>query len=266
MKVSAEELENVLRKIKVLHEEQRPRGDQLEIPDNVLIAELPRLGVTGDVSRIFEAIKGSLRNAPMLIERHWISYDPGLSAVTVEAVPSAERLEWLGEKVRLDVEGRLERRRMKLSPTGFEEFVKDIVESGRGISVQRTGQSHDGGIDFFGEKTPDASDEFGIPIRIIGQAKRWKHPAARSDVAQFLGDVDMKPLPKRRQIQTIGIFISCSGFMEDARISARRASLMKLMLWDAHDLAGLMITRKFGINSLSINVPVWDENFWNDYK
>jgi hypothetical protein len=266
MKVSTDEIEVILRKIKVLHEEQRPRGDQLEVPDKVLLVELSRLGVSGEPGSVLEALKSSLRKNPRLIERHWISYDPGLSAFTIEFVPTPERLEWLAEKVRLDIEDRLEKRMSRLSPGGFEQFVKDVVERGKGISVERIGQSHDGGVDFFGEKTPEKGDEFGLPIQIIGQAKRWSHPAARAHVAQFIGDVDMKPLPKRGQGQRIGIFISCSGFMEDARISARRASLLRLMLWDAHDLANLMISRRFGIDSIPLSVPVWDENFWNDYE
>lgn len=266
MKVSSEELEGVLRRVKILHEEQRPRGDQLEIPDKVLVAELPRLGVQGDPYEVLGVVKDALRKSPRLIGRHWISYDPGLSAVTIEVIPAPERLEWLAEKARLDIESRLEARMMGLSPDGFEQFVKDVVESGKRISVQRIGKSHDGGVDFVGEKKPEVEDEFGLPVQIIGQAKRWNHPAARADVAEFIGNVDMKPLPKRGQGQRIGIFISCSGFMDDARISAQRASLLKLMLWDAHDLASLMITRRFGVDSIQLNVPVWDESFWNDYK
>jgi restriction endonuclease Mrr len=266
MKISVEDLEEILRKVKVLHDEQHPRGDQLEIPDKVLVAELPRLGVRADPYEVLGFVKDTLRKTPRLIDRHWISYDPGLSAVTIEIIPAPERLEWLAEKARLDIESRLEGRMVGLSPKGFEEFVKDLVESGKRISVERIGQSHDGGVDFVGEKKPEVGDEFGLPVQIIGQAKRWSHPAARAHVAQFLGDVDMKPLPRRGQGQRIGIFISCSGFMDDARISARRASLLKLMLWDAHDLASLMITRRFGVNSIPLNVPVWDESFWNDYK
>ena len=38
------------------------------------------------------------------------------------------------------------------------------------------------------------------------------------------------------------------------------------MLWDAKDLASMMLSRKIGLRTARIDVPVWDESFWNDYK
>lgn len=208
-------LDDLLRRIKVLHEEQRPRGDQLEVPDEYLLQQFPRLGIKNDLYETLDTLKRALKEHPRLVAGKWIAYDSGISALTIESVPSPERLEWLAEKVRLDLASRLQERIKELSWKGFEQFVKDVVEnSGKDISVQGTGKSHDGGVDFYGERA-SADDDLSLPVRIVGQAKRWKARATRDDVAAFIGNVDMKPLPKRGVGQILGIFISCSGFTDD---------------------------------------------------
>jgi len=260
------QITDVMNKIVVLHEEQRPRGDQLEIIDKVLLAEFQRLGIEGDEYQILDLLKATLRDNPTVVKGRWISYDFGLGAVTMELLPSPERLEWMAEKVKVDLVNRIQQRMRELSPDGFEKFVRDVVESGARTSVSWTGKSHDGGVDFEGEKKPELGDELSLPVQILGQAKRWNRKATRKDVAAFIGDVDMKPLPKRGRGQRIGIFICSSGFEEDAKISAPRASVLKLALWDAQHISSVMLVRKVGVGSLRLDIPVWDESFWNDYK
>jgi restriction endonuclease Mrr len=258
-KLSEDELDNYCRRIVAIHGEQRPRGDQLEVPDELLLHQM----WGRDRLEMLQLIKKSLLANPRLISGRWISYDPTITCFTIESIPTPERLEWLVEKMKLNLASRLESKIREQSPNGFEQFVKDFVESTKGISVQRTGKSHDGGVDFIGEKK--AEDELSLPMLLVGQAKRWKKPATREDVAAFIGDVDMRPLPKRHA-NKLGIYISCSGFTDDAVKNAPRATL-RLTLWNVNDIASMMLTRShFGIKKVRIEVPAWDESFWNDYK
>ena len=217
-KLTQETLENLLRMLTLLHEEQRPRGDQLEISDEVILSEFPRFGITDNQFNLLDFLKRSLRGTPRLFASRWLSYDSAISSVTVESIATPERLEWLAEKVKIDIVNRLETKIRELSWVGFEQFVRDVVEQGKGLAIQGTGKSHDGGVDFIGKKH-DEEDELSVPLLIVGQAKRWKRKATRDDVAAFIGNVDMKPLPKRGQ--KMGIYICCSGFTDDARLRRR---------------------------------------------
>lgn len=91
----------------------------------------------------------------------------------------------------------------KISSTGFESLVLDLLNRMKYGDTERTGRSGDGGIDGV-----IYEDELGLG-RIYMQCKQYKNPVQPKDVRDFIGALQTTSAKK-------GIFITTSTFTSGA--------------------------------------------------
>ena len=130
------------------------------------------------------------------------------------------------------------------SPAFFERLVVALlVRMGYGGSLadagRAVGKSGDGGIDGIIKE-----DKLGLDVIYI-QAKRWdQNLVGRPQVQQFAGALQGQRAGK-------GIFITTSGFTEDARNFVKGIG-SKIVLIDGEELAALMIGHGIGVATSAV--------------
>lgn len=131
---------------------------------------------------------------------------------------------------------------MQASPDFFEKLVVDLLLAmgygyGSEGAGQVTGHSGDGGIDGIINE-----DKLGFS-QVYVQAKRWNetHTVSGPDVQGFIG-----ALVNRGAIK--GLFITTSRFTDAARLAAKNAHSVKVVLIDGGELTRLMIENGVGVS------------------
>lgn len=152
----------------------------------------------------------------------------------------------------------LERVRVLLSPSAFEQLVVDVLLAmgygggeGRGMVTQA---SNDGGIDGVIDQ-----DALGLS-KIYVQAKRYgeKNSVGRPEVQSFVGAMHGRA--------TQGVFITSGSFTSGAREYAQNlGGGLSLVLIDGERLARLMIKYRVGVQVASTyTVMKLDEDFFEE--
>ncbi|HEV3155772.1 MAG TPA: restriction endonuclease [Candidatus Baltobacteraceae bacterium] len=144
------------------------------------------------------------------------------------------------------------------SPSFFEQLVVDLlVKMGYGGSRRdagsAVGRSGDGGIDGVIKE-----DELGLDM-IYLQAKRYTTANVPSgDVRDFVGALVGKRARK-------GVFLTTSGFQEDARLQAQDFDGRSLVLIDGKMLAHLMLKYEIGFSiTNTYKVGRIDEDYFEE--
>ena len=132
---------------------------------------------------------------------------------------------------------------MQIDPGSFEIFSKRLLEVYGFQKMAVTKLSRDGGIDGHGEL------KVGITyINVAFQCKRWKNNVGRPELDKFRGAIS-GPFE-------MGIIFTTSKFTKEAIDASRRQGAVPIMLIDGKLLVEIMIEKKFGIETESIEVYI----------
>jgi len=143
-----------------------------------------------------------------------------------------------------------------LSPEQCEIFVGKLFGNFPQVSdLLVTPPSNDGGIDFKGKwKVEGISEKHNL----LGQVKRYtKTKIGGPDIQTFLGT-----LTAFQPSNTIGIFVSTSGFNRNATDMAKKAQY-NIELYDMSRLIDAIHKTSTGTNLLEIELKDIDELFWD---
>jgi len=144
------------------------------------------------------------------------------------------------------------------SPAQFEKFVLEVLNSmGYGLDNEKNfevvGQSGDNGIDGI-----IYQDKLGID-KIYVQAKRWSDNKVQSkDIRDFIGSLSLKGTTK-------GVFITTSGFTQDAIMTSKMNPHNTIILIDGIKLCEYAIRNNVGVQVKShYVVKTIDFDFFED--
>lgn len=160
-----------------------------------------------------------------------------------ESLNPMEMLEDSYQRLKVEIVDDLLQETKKASPRFFENVVVELlVKMGYGGSRrdagQAIGQSGDQGIDGIIKE-----DKLGLDT-IYLQAKRWEGTVGRPEIHKFVGALKGQGANK-------GIFITTSGFSNDALDYARKIDSPKVVLIDGQKLADLMIEHNVGVTEVT---------------
>jgi restriction system protein len=171
---------------------------------------------------------------------------PGPTGGTVEGdeLPPMETM--MSQMVRSEVgmrtlvEEDLRERLASMSPSRFEWLVEQLVvrlgygSSDAEVHMALSSGSGDNGVDGVIKE-----DRLGLG-QIYLQAKRWKGNVSRPEIQSFVGAMHGRAQK--------GVFITTSGFTDEAIAYARSLHGIRLRLVDGAELASLMIDCSLGVN------------------
>lgn len=154
-----------------------------------------------------------------------------------EATP-AEELEEAYERLQSQLATELLSNVRRLSPSGFEQLVVDVmIAMGYGGGKPEAGSITqavaDGGVDGVINE-----DRLGLEV-IYVQAKRWEQPVGRPEIQKFVGALHGKRARK-------GVFITTSRFSPEAHQYVEHID-PRVVLVDGERLARLMIDHDVGV-------------------
>ena len=154
-----------------------------------------------------------------------------------------ELLEDAYQRIKAEVAEDLLREIKKASPRFWKIVVVELlVRMGYGGSRkdagQAIGQSGDQGVDGIIKE-----DKLGLDTIYI-QAKRWEGTVGRPEIHKFVGALKGQGANK-------GIFITTSGFSNDAVDYASKIDAPKVVLIDGQKLAELMIEHNVGVSEIT---------------
>jgi restriction system protein len=166
-----------------------------------------------------------------------------------------EMLERGYQKIESDLAQELlkEIRNKKDNSKFLEELVLKLLQGmGYGDLVEHMGRTGDGGVD-----GRIKQDKLGLDMIYI-QAKNWENIVSRPEIQKFIGALDNKRAKK-------GIFITASGFSDEARESASNCHSATIVLVDGMELAKLMIEHNIGVaEDRSYNIKKKDSDFFTE--
>jgi restriction system protein len=139
----------------------------------------------------------------------------------------------------------------KLSPVGFEKFVKRVLTESGFESVEVTGKSGDGGIDGHGIlKINDLTS-----MKVVFQCKRYKDSVGSGAIRDFRGAMAGRT--------DKGIVITTGYFTADAKTEATRDGVAPIELVDGDGLVVLM--EKYELGLIEKKVYDIDEKFFDSF-
>ena len=128
-------------------------------------------------------------------------------------------------------------RLLRLQPSGFENFLRSVMERDGFCQVSVTGKSGDGGIDLNGYV--DEENVFLSGTHVQVQAKRWRHAVGSSELNHFRGALSSTAK---------GVFVTTSHFTFPAIKEARHPVKPCITLVDGLRLSALALRLKLDIN------------------
>jgi restriction system protein len=168
-----------------------------------------------------------------------------------------ERIEQAFSEINAVLKASLIEKLQASTPEFFEHLVVQLLlKLGYGDASQASveGRTGDGGIDgIVGE------DRLGLNS-IYVQAKRWKagSTVGEPDIRNFLGALVGRGAAK-------GVFITTSGFSEQARVFVARSIQQKIVLIDGDRLTELMIECGLGVSTSRVfAIKKVDSDFFDD--
>lgn len=118
---------------------------------------------------------------------------------------------------------------LRLTPSGFEHLLHEVLVRSGFTSVGVTGKTGDGGIDL--EAVAGNNKHFFEGTAIQVQAKRWRHSVGNGEINQFRGAVS----PRAK-----GVFITTSLFTAAAVKEAAHLQKPSITLYDGMKLSALI--------------------------
>jgi hypothetical protein len=186
------------------------RGEPTPLPE---IAH--RLGVMAGLAH-----STALRRAQTLFQwRHYIDGSREASGDAGAALPdtSSQVESMIARHNALAKQLYLERL-LRLNPTQFEELVGRLVTAMGFQNVQVVGGARDGGVDVTAQKL----DDWGQPVPVLLQVKRYQKPVGRRVIDELLGVL-------HRNRQPHGVLVTTSDFSTQALEVAKGEANLRLV-------------------------------------
>jgi restriction endonuclease Mrr len=124
----------------------------------------------------------------------------------------------------------LRSRFLQISPFGFEQFIKDVMEASGFREVSVTAASGDGGIDI--NAYVEESNDFFAGTHVQAQVKRWRHSVGSIEINQFRGAL---------RTTAKGVFITTSHYTRAAFLEARHEYKPCITLIDGTRLSSIVV-------------------------
>lgn len=230
-----------------------PKSELLELlKDYLSESKMP-----DDPVLVFEDWEPFLRKS-FLIENHLVRYNIYTETLTIEIVPSLERMNRAAETYLMNLKSLIVRAISDLTFEEFERLMGELFQKVpwvEGVNVTRL--SRDEGIDFEGTYRDRKS---GLQMRLFGQAKHWHSKVGSEAVRTFIGSISV-----RSGSPSIGIFVSTGGFTDGAKTMMRKAPV-RILSYDVNGLADLMIDHGIGVEVFKIEGKTVDELFWKELR
>ena len=128
-------------------------------------------------------------------------------------------------------------RLLGLQPSGFEQFLRVIMERSGFVRVSVKGKTGDGGIDLDGYV--EEANEFFAGTHTEIQAKRWRHAVGNVEINHFRGALSSTAK---------GVFVTTSHFTSAAVKEARHPIKPCITLIDGRKLSSI-------VGKLQVEVP-----------
>ena len=152
-----------------------------------------------------------------------------------------------------DIRRQLKARLLALSPRAFELFSGDLLTYVGLKNVAVTRYTGDGGVDARGDLISE-SQLVCVPTGV--QVKRYQSNVQRSDIDRFIGALAGE--------YRHGIFITTSGYAEQARIKARTSPVLRVDTVTGDDLVMLMQRHQLGL--LAADAIALDEEYFLSFE
>jgi len=128
-------------------------------------------------------------------------------------------------------------RLLQLPPSGFEHFVRSVMEKDGFCRITVTGRSGDGGIDLDGYVEERVVFLAGTHVQV--QAKRWRHAVGSVELNHFRGALSTTAK---------GVFVTTSHFTSAAIKEARHSTKPCITLVDGLRFSAVVLRHKIEIN------------------
>lgn len=215
-------------------------------------------GLSEDPALTFEEWESKLSSTTM-VDDYVTKYSPFTETFIVQWLPSWENIGWAAEIRQNDLNNELKQTIGLLGFDEFERMMKRIFEATTWTKdIRITKSTRDDGIDFAG-KFVERQSHLELPL--LGQAKHWKSKVGSPAIRDFLGSISLRS----RRLPTVGIFVSTSGFSDDAWRTIR-LSPARIIPYDMDGLVELMVKNKVGVSRVSITGLKVDRSFWADIR
>jgi len=133
---------------------------------------------------------------------------------------------------------------IKLSPTEFELFCKNLIVAYGFINAEVTAATNDGGIDGFGNLKVGFTD-----LKVAFECKRWsKNTINYKVIRSFRGSIP--------DFCVYGIFFTTSNYTESAKKETEKEDRKPIVLFNGEDIVDFMIDNEFGVG-LEKRISVW---------
>ena len=234
----------------------------IRIPKSTLLKSLKEYcansGVKEDPSLLFEDWEHLLRKS-FFIRDHLLTYSIFSETLTVELVPTLQVMHRAAETYSINLKAELVKTISVLSFGDFEQLMEELFRKVPWVeNVIVTQRTRDEGIDFEGTYKDHKS---GLRMRLFGQAKHLDSKVGSEDLRTFIGSISVRS----RGSPSIGIFVSSSGYTDDACAAAEKSPI-RILTYDVDKLADLMIEHDIGVKNFRIEGKTIDEPFWKDIK
>lgn len=234
----------------------------IRIPKSALLKSLGEYckdsGQDEDPSLLFEDWEPLLRRS-FFIKDHRITYSIFSDTLSVELVPTVAAMNRAAETHSINLKTELVKTVASLSFGDFEQLMEELFRKVPWIeSVNVTQRTRDEGIDFEGTYKDHKS---GLRMKLYGQAKHMESKVGSEDLRTFIGSISVRS----KGSPSIGIFVSSSGYTDDACTAAEKSPI-RILIYDADKLADVMIEHSIGVRNFRIEGKTIDEPFWKDIK
>lgn len=132
----------------------------------------------------------------------------------------------------------LRSRFLQMTPYGFEQFIKKVMEANGFTGVSVTKPSGDGGIDI--NAHVGESNDFFAGTHVKAQVKRWCHSVGSIEINNFRGAL---------RTTAKGIFVTTSQYTRAAVLEAKHEYKPCITLIDGGLLSSLVVRSKLSVDS-----------------
>jgi Restriction endonuclease len=186
-----------------------------------------------------------------------VTYRPISSTLVFERVFSPDAIARHVELSNSSVNSELHSRLLQLDGFGFQRAVEEIFRHLPWIQeVKGSRLTRDGGVDF----VASLRGEMPLEVVALGQVKRSKDATQPDAIREFVGTLVSSPLKP-----ALGIFVSMSGFTDDAREACDRSPI-RIHQYELEDVMTWLRTHHVGVTIRNLAVEVIDLNFWSELK
>ncbi len=132
-----------------------------------------------------------------------------------------------------------------LSPAGFEQFARDLLQAYGFKDMRVTPPSRDGGIDGHGKLKVGIAE-----LKVAFQCKRWTNgKIQRQDIDKFRGASQGK--------YDQAMFFTTSSFSRGAIAATTQQGAISVVMVDGPQIVRLMVEKKFRVESNVMDIPAF---------